>query len=630
MSTRLLKTIILIAMFMACGTGLWWALRNPVADVPRGVSSQPTGVATSGKTVRVKRPSPPSNAFAGSAVCAGCHSEISKSYQAHPMGRSLAHVQDTEPMEDYVEKANFNAPPSSRTNLTLHYYIEKEADGIFHHEQMLEPDGDVVYDQSVPVHYAIGSGKRGRSYVTNRDGILLMSPISWYSQKHRWDYSPGYDVKNLRFERRVKDGCLTCHSGRMSVAESQQPHRYAADPFIEASIGCEQCHGPAQEHVAFHLGSAREGQADPIVNPIDLEPSRRDSVCYQCHLNGAQRILRYGRTEFDFRPGDLVSDIWTIFVRGTGVENDQTTEAVTQVEQMASSQCYSESDGRLGCVSCHDAHSTPASQQRIAFYRSRCLTCHGEGQTHCSLPVTKRLATTAEDSCIVCHMPPMKANNVPHTSQTDHRVLRSPQSHVEAEVGNQSVLSVFGEEESRMSPAELDRARGLLFFIHAERRGNSILAEDSIPLLENWLKAAPDDQSVAQALGAAYWMNRNMEQAYSTWNNALSLNPNNEEILRRLLTVSHDSGRFEEGIRYARRLVALNPWHYDYYGRLAHMHGRLKQFQEGIKAAERAVELNPAATLMHGWLSEAYPLVGERAKAEKHRAKFEKLKLRSR
>src|SRR5690606_21162271 len=142
------------------------------------------------------------------------------------------------------------------------------------------------------------------------------------------------------------------------------PDRYQSEPFLEQSIGCEKCHGPGGTHVAFHQGSS-ESATDVIVNPARLSPEMRDDVCLQCHLIGEHRLTRYGRSDFDFRPGDRLTDIWTIFVRANDGKNSPATEAVSQAEQILSSVCYRQSERAMGCVSCHDPHTLPAPEKRV-------------------------------------------------------------------------------------------------------------------------------------------------------------------------------------------------------------------------------------------------------------------------
>ena len=487
------------------------------------------------------------------------------------------------------------------------------------------PDGTLLYDQAVPVDYEVGSGVRGRSYITNRDGVLLMSPMSWYSGSERWDFSPGYQIQNKHFERRILGGCIHCHVGQLDPVDGLLNQFEPRHPVIESAISCERCHGPGEQHVAFRHGELSSEAEDEIVNPNRLEPHLRDSVCYQCHLHGVHRMLRYGRDEYDFRPGDDICDIWAVFVDGTGIEDNATTEAVSQTEQMLSSVCYEKSAGRLGCVSCHDPHSLPSESQRIDYYRSRCLDCHAESDPPCSEPLSARLLITAEDSCIDCHMPSVAASDVPHTSQTDHRVLRvveesSPQS-------GDSLVEIFREETGVIPEAELARARALFLVLQAERSNNPAMALEAVEILENWLIAAPDDLPAIEALGIALLMGEEVQSAVEVWERGLALDPDNEDLLSRLMTTCQDHGQTDLGLMYGQRFVEVNPCYHDYWGRLAHLLGQKGRLEEGIEAAERAIEIRPSSATIHGWLAEAYTMVGNPDKAAEHQKLFDYLTL---
>jgi tetratricopeptide (TPR) repeat protein len=210
-------------------------------------------------------------------------------------------------------------------------------------------------------------------------------------------------------------------------------------------------------------------------------------------------------------------------------------------------------------------------------------------------------------------MPRLAANDVPHTSQTDHRVLRIPMETVPSVTGK--VVAIFREEAGIIPDAELERARALFLVREAGRANNPAMALDAVAPLEDWLERAPDDLAAIEALGIALEMGREINAAVAVWERGLELDPNHEDILRRLMFVCHDHGQTDLGIEYARRLVALNPWYHDYWGRLAHMLGQQGEFEEGIQAAVRALEILPSNGAIRGWLVEAYQEVGDEERA---------------
>ncbi len=623
MSTRA-RSLSLVSLLLAAAVlvvGGWALLRPPSFELPDADSSTSNG-AEDASAITVRKPEPPAQGYVGSAVCRDCHSDICDTFQMHSMGRATARIDEVDPIEDYIVAPGFDVPPNPLRAFDVRYYASQENGETYHHEQATARDGTLIYDQAVPVHFEVGSGIRGRSYITNRDGVLLMSPMSWYSESGRWDFSPGYRFLNQHFERRIRDGCIHCHAGRLTPVEGMS-HRFdPARPIVEGAISCERCHGPGDRHVAFHGEERSLQMEDPIVNPADLEPHLRDSVCYQCHFHGIERIPRYGRSEYDFRPGDDMCDIWTIFVPVSGAESEP-TDAVTQSEQMLSSTCYQQSDGRLGCVSCHDSHSLPTELQRSDYYRSRCLDCHAAEDPPCSEPLEKRLLITAADSCIDCHMPSIAADNVPHTSQTDHRVSRVPREHVSRE--GENLVTIFREETGVIPEAELSRARGIFLVTQAERSNNPAMAFGAQELLDNWLAITPDDLPAIEALGEVLEMREETNASIAVWERGLELYPEDEDLLRRVMFSYHDHGQPDLALEYGRRLVAVNPWYHDYWARMAHLLGQQGDFEEGIEAAERASALCPSDSVIHGWLAEAYQRVGNHEKAAEHQKLFDYL-----
>ncbi len=544
--------------------------------------------------------------YVGSIACRDCHQEIWEKYQSHPMANSCAHVSDASPMEDYTNKLEFH-PPGNRS-----YRVEQTADGVRHHETMVDQAGEVIYDQSVPVDFALGSGKRGRAYVIDRDGLLFKSSISWYSDKHEWGLSPDYlPEHHQRFERRVTGGCLTCHSGLPNFIRDEAD-RFGKPPFLEASIGCERCHGPGRKHVA-----AREsGQVadDPIVNPGRLEVNRREAVCAQCHLHGESRVLRTGRTPHDFRPGERLDANWIIFVKSHGTGVTRSGRAASQVEHMVSSICFQQSEGRLGCISCHDPHSIPNKADKYEYFRQRCLKCHADHG--CSLPVSERAMAPHFDNCTICHMPEARSANVLHRSNADHRIVRRPSDDNEPE---SEESKVFQFAETSIPELELNRARAIKMI--GDAAGPPVradLAQAGIRLLMLLVAQSPEDPELYVALGNGCQILNQFVDATRWRLRVLQLNPRHEQTVQNMATLFHDEFQLVPAEKYLKRFIELNPWHGAYHGRLAGTLMYRGDTAGAIASAERALELNPTLWKLHDFLSSAYTRVGDRESATRH------------
>jgi hypothetical protein len=355
--------------------------------------------------------------YVGDEVCAECHRELYETYRRHPMGRSLAPVLAVAPREP-DDRAAHN--PFEATS--FRYQVERRRDRVVHRESALDPQGQVLTMQDVEVHFAVGSGQRGRSYLINRDGYLFESPITWYPLRGIWDLSPGYRKGNLHFSRPVVATCLFCHCNQVEPVE-HTANQYRLPLFRGHAIGCERCHGPGELHARRQGESeAASGSDDTIVNPRHLDHALREAVCQQCHLQGEERVVRRGRQLFDYRPGLPQHDFLVDFVKP--VERGGDPKFVGTVEQMYASRCFRESSGpnKLGCISCHDPHALPAEGRKAAYYRERCLACHRT--RGCSLSAERRQQGNADD-CIACHMP-RTPSDISHTAISDHHIPRRP------------------------------------------------------------------------------------------------------------------------------------------------------------------------------------------------------------
>ncbi len=119
-----------------------------------------------------------------------------------------------------------------------------------------------------------------------------------------------------------------------------------------------------------------------------------------------------------FRPGDRLFDQAVYFARNK--KSDGSARSTSQWEALLLSACKRRSGDRLTCSTCHDPHESPTAEQRIAYFRTKCLTCHGS-------PSFVAKHHPEQQDCASCHMPALTAANVAHEQVTDHRTLRRPE-----------------------------------------------------------------------------------------------------------------------------------------------------------------------------------------------------------
>lgn len=331
--------------------------------------------------------------FTGNDACRPCHAAIVRTYQATPMARSTGPV------------AN-NVPPGR---------FKHAASGI---EYVIAKDGRVTTKRVTTkgveqFDYVIGSGAAGFSYLISRDRYLFQAPITWYSQKKRWDASPGYQNDPvMAWDRPVDPSCLSCHASQLTHIY-KTVNRYAEKPFEQPGISCERCHGPGSDHV--------RSQGKMIV-PSKLDSERRDDVCRQCHLMGEARIARAGRTFAQYRAGDRLGDFVAYFVADD--PDGPTLRTTSHVENMNASRCKQMSGDRMWCGTCHDVHTMPSNA--VSWYRAKCESCHQPGI---------RAATDCPrtPNCISCHMPKSQAVDAGHGAFTDHSIPRRPKKRTPSE-----------------------------------------------------------------------------------------------------------------------------------------------------------------------------------------------------
>jgi hypothetical protein len=560
--------------------------------------------------------------LAGSESCRECHAAVCDSYSLHPMSQSFKAITSYDSAHHLDQNSGFQQEIDSNV---LRYKVSVDAAGTMTHSESITQGDSTIYQVEYPISYSIGSGKRGSSYVVAADGMAFQSPIGWYSTAQKWDFSPGYQQKNLHFERKLEDRCINCHAGVVN-RDPNAKDRYLEPMAKEAAISCEKCHGPAAGHVAWHRGQKNDLSKDPILSWKDLSPRAQASICNQCHLVGGERVLRAGRSEFDFTPGEHFSDTWIAFSPGPRVK-DNHTAAVDQVNQMMVSACYVNSQSQLNCVSCHDPHSVPTPDERVSFYRERCIACHESGKTECSMPEPKRREVNAADSCFECHMPKLPTDDVAHTTLTDHRVLKRPadfQADEKEDMGA-AKLVLFDAEDYRELGSEVKRAKAIVMAQAALRSNDTYVAFQAYDLLCDLRAEFAADTELLFHTGIAAKMIDRLPEAVEAFQAVLNGEPKHEAALMELAAIADDQGEYMLAVDYATRLISVNPRNKEAFGRAVHALGQINRLDEGIKLARHASSLFPYDRRFHGWLSNALQVKGIAEEAELHKKMLDRL-----
>jgi tetratricopeptide (TPR) repeat protein len=231
-------------------------------------------------------------------------------------------------------------------------------------------------------------------------------------------------------------------------------------------------------------------------------------------------------------------------------------------------------------------------------------------------------------------MPPLGKTDVPHISQTDHRIPRRPRPAGESAAGGATdppravPLVVFQEEGFQPPDVELQRAHGIYLAEYSEREQDQSVAREAIESVTPLLHAGSRDAHALIAGGRALVLLGEIEPARRLWSQVLSFQPRNEEALDLSSIMSHSSGDLHRARREYEQLLDVNSTRSDYFARYAHVLGQLRDYDAGIEAAHRALELNPSLVPLHAWLAEVYRLQGNIALARDHTAIVERFQAR--
>lgn len=544
----------------------------------------------------------PAVPYIGSRACAGCHQKIYQDYIRTAMGRSMVSVADFARLDNVPAAASiFNG------KLNRHFEVSPRDSALYQSEYELDASGREIFRASYKLEYAIGSGINGYTYIVRRGNHLFQAPLSYYSRKHDWDLSPGYEFADIGFNRPIAAACIECHSGQPRPIRDRAG-LFGDPPFQELAIGCENCHGPGSLHAAGRAkaSAGSNGPDRTIVNPAKLPARLAEDICMNCHQGSETRVLRPGKDFSDFRPGTPLRD--TLALLRVPLERNAAgaSDLLEHHFSMQLSKCYRESGARLSCLTCHRIHAMPPPSEVPAYYRSRCLTCH----TEASCRASDLSRQTRGDDCVACHMPKRDVRIIAHSALTNHRIIKRPDeplpeaAFTQSSPGVPGLVYVNGPQQQNAVPLP----PVMLLQAYGELMGTRPVYQSRYSeVLEDLSKTAPDQPLVQAALG------RKMLQGTPDLNpeaiqhlkHAIELGFTAPAVFQDLAEATARAGRMDEAIKTLQRGIELDPYTPAHYKSLAVLYIHLKQYADAKKTMERYVELFPADDFMRGLLLKA-------------------------
>ena len=526
--------------------------------------------------------------YVGMETCKTCHASIYNSFIKTGMGQSWGLATR--------EKSAANFSPSKAlvydTSNNLYYKPYWRNDSLYILEFRMERQ-DTIHRREEYVHYIVGSGQHTNSHITEINGYLHQAPITFYTQKGKWDLAPGFESgNNSRFDRKIEPECITCHNGNSTWVEGSL-NKYSQVPL---GIDCERCHGPGSIHVndkqhALIVDTSTNIDYS-IVNPRKLSIEKQNNLCQRCHLQGIS-VLNDGKTFYDFKPSQLLQQTMNTFMPVYS-EDENNMIMASHVERMKQSRCYVVSQN-MSCITCHNPHIS-VKETPVKHFNTQCQSCHSKEHL-CKAP--EPLQAANQHNCIQCHVPKNKSIDIPHVAVTDHRI-RVMNEEVSTKQRHQVAQFVRMQCYNNNHPDSRTIARSFLEFY--ERYVNAASFLDSamwyLGQQENPSKNLDNDKIRTLFLQQKF-------EAIATL-----VSSNKKEVIKDAWTLYRIGESFckinnyQQGVTYLEQACKSMPYALDFQIKLGTAYVQLSQLDRAKKVFDFIVNENPKSAL--AWFNLGY------------------------
>jgi len=378
--------------------------------------------------------STPAN-FTGSAACRQCHEDQYQAWQGSDHHHAFAGA------NEQSVKGNFN-------DVTVDY-IDGEA--LFSrnaHDEFLITTKTDQGQQSYTVQYTLGHYPLQQYLLETRPGRFQVFALAWDTRNpaqggQRWiELQPdeSFDDDNpfhwTSYFQNWNSQCADCHATDyekgFQAATDEQPSSYNSH-WSEAGVGCEACHGPASQHIAW-AAEANPQQSNGLLSSMSpskiwqfksgepiasIEASSENSAntsaensylrtCARCHsLRHPIGDKTFEQVAASSESGTFTDHFYPQLVSEPQYFHDgQIREEVFVYGSFLQSKMH---NAGVTCGNCHDAHSGKVVQfdaDNIAHPGNDavCAQCH-RADVYAVKKHHQHPSDTEAARCVSCHMP---------------------------------------------------------------------------------------------------------------------------------------------------------------------------------------------------------------------------------
>lgn len=352
--------------------------------------------------------------YVGSEQCIDCHKEAYEQWKGSDHEMAMKHATKESVLAD------FNNAVFEFEGKTNRFF--KQGDEFWVNIQ--GPDGKF---HDYQINYTFGYDPLQQYMVEFEDGRVQLIPFAWDSRStesggQRWYHLyPKMKVTDEFYWTNTGQNwnfmCADCHSTNLKKNYDPETNRYNST-WSEINVGCEACHGPANEHMAWakaqnsnepntntlvHYGFDRDlskavtewvyKDGSSTLQPASIKKTDQTTVCAQCHSRRTQLNEDQAHVNGHLLDSYLLSLITPELYHNDGqiFDEDYVYGSFMQ-SKMA--------EKGVTCTNCHNPHTSKLEVPEQAV----CSQCHLASE-YTPEKHTFHTANTEASQCTTCHMP---------------------------------------------------------------------------------------------------------------------------------------------------------------------------------------------------------------------------------